>query len=227
MQLYCIRSYISTTVPAVKTVGRLFLSWKTNRLRTTSELEVAAGSELCVVAIFTSVSLQRETLRSLLLRETSCTGGGGSPLSPAQPIAFSSAHVARLGHAAINQSSKFIWSTTHREVDVQSNVQSSKFIACNQVVVCTYFTTKVHIKQHTHTHSWERRMFCSISASRLNPWSLATCPEKATHFSMTGEHDSAHEHCPSCHMCMSSDQGPLKHSILIVPSVTCQWGFVI
>ena len=41
---------------------------------------------------------------------------------------------------------------------------------------------------------------------------------------MTDEHDSVHEHCPSCHVCMSSDQGPLKHSILIMPPVHIEHG---
>ena len=52
-------------VPAVKTAGRLFLSWKTSRLCTASEFEgeVMAGFELCticggVVAMVTPVSLQ-------------------------------------------------------------------------------------------------------------------------------------------------------------------------
>ena len=101
-----------------------------------------------------------------------------------------------------------------------------RFIASDQVVVCTEFT-KVHIKQHTHTHTHTvGTEECSVAFQLPDrthghrQHALKRLPIST----MTDEHDSVHEHCPSCHVCMSSDQGPLKHSILIMPPVHIEHG---
>ena len=85
----------------------------------------------------------------------------------------------------------------------------------------THKTT--HTQTHKHTVGTEE---CSVAFQLPDRTHghRQHAPKRLPISTMTDEHDSVHEHCPSCHVCMSSNQGPLKHSILIMPPVHIEHG---